>query len=166
MRDRPVARDRRHSCDREREDSCQGRRLRILRFSRPHAALRGRSRAVVRIRGLRRGHVRGRHQARPAGVCSAPGTGDHNQARAPGDAARRRIAPMTIPTKFLRLFREARVGERIDGWRVCWGGGWDRCRVVFVVMVEDDLGAETEPPPGKRTRRRQVGKGGANRMIR
>jgi hypothetical protein len=28
------------------------------------------------------------------------------------------------------------LGHRIDGWRVCWVGGWDRCRVLFVVMVE------------------------------
>jgi hypothetical protein len=28
------------------------------------------------------------------------------------------------------------IGNHIDGWRVCWIGGWDKCRVVFVVMVE------------------------------
>ena len=28
------------------------------------------------------------------------------------------------------------IGDRIDGWRVCWIGGWDKCRVLFVVMVE------------------------------
>ncbi len=43
---------------------------------------------------------------------------------------------MRIETKFLRLFREVRLGDRIEGWRVCWLGGWDKCRVVFVVMVE------------------------------
>jgi hypothetical protein len=43
---------------------------------------------------------------------------------------------MQIETKFLRLFREATIGDRIDGWRVCWIGGWDKCRVLFVVMVE------------------------------
>jgi hypothetical protein len=43
---------------------------------------------------------------------------------------------MWVETKYLRLFREARLGDQIDGWRVCWLGGWDRCRVVFVVMVE------------------------------
>ena len=41
-----------------------------------------------------------------------------------------------VETRFLRLFRAATVGERIDGWRVCWVGGWDKCRVLFVVMVE------------------------------
>ena len=29
----------------------------------------------------------------------------------------------------------ATLGDRIDGWRVCWVGGWDRGTVFFVVMV-------------------------------
>ena len=43
---------------------------------------------------------------------------------------------MEVETKFLRLFKPAVVGDRIDGWCVCWVGDWDKCRVVFVVMVE------------------------------
>jgi hypothetical protein len=43
---------------------------------------------------------------------------------------------MQVETKFLRLFRELAIGDRIDGWRVCCIGGWDKCRLVFVVMVE------------------------------
>jgi hypothetical protein len=43
---------------------------------------------------------------------------------------------MEVETKFLRLFKPAALGDRIDGWRVCWVGGWDKCRVVYVVMVE------------------------------
>jgi hypothetical protein len=43
---------------------------------------------------------------------------------------------MEVETKFLRLFKPVALGDRIDGWRVCWVGGWDKCRVVFVVMVE------------------------------
>jgi hypothetical protein len=43
---------------------------------------------------------------------------------------------MEIQTKFLRIFKPARLGDHINGWRVCWVGGWDKCRVVFVVMVE------------------------------
>jgi hypothetical protein len=39
-----------------------------------------------------------------------------------------------VPTKFLRLSHAVPLGHRIDGWRVCWVGGWDRCRVLFVVM--------------------------------
>jgi hypothetical protein len=27
------------------------------------------------------------------------------------------------------------LGHRIDGWRVCWLGGWDRHRIFYVVMV-------------------------------
>ncbi len=41
-----------------------------------------------------------------------------------------------VQTKFLRLFHAVPLGHRIEGWRVCWVGGWDRCRVLFVVMVE------------------------------
>ena len=43
---------------------------------------------------------------------------------------------MEIETKFLRLGKPALIGDRVDGWRVCWVGGWDKCRVVCVVMVE------------------------------
>lgn len=31
------------------------------------------------------------------------------------------------------------IGDRIDGWRVCWIGGRDKCRVPFVVMVDRPL---------------------------
>jgi hypothetical protein len=43
---------------------------------------------------------------------------------------------MDVETKFLRLTKPVALGDRIDGWRVAWIGGWDRCRVLFVVMVE------------------------------
>ena len=36
----------------------------------------------------------------------------------------------------LRLFKPVALGNRIDGWSVCWIGGWDKCRVLLVVMVE------------------------------
>ena len=39
-----------------------------------------------------------------------------------------------VQTKFLRLFREVAIGNRIYGWRVWWIGGWYKCRVLFVVM--------------------------------
>ena len=54
----------------------------------------------------------------------------------------RREMPVTlqhsapVQTKFLRLFHAVPLGHRIDGWRVCWVGGWDRCHVLFVVMLE------------------------------
>ena len=43
---------------------------------------------------------------------------------------------MRVETKFLRLFRAVAIGDDVDGWRVCWVGGWDKCRVFFVVMLE------------------------------
>jgi len=43
---------------------------------------------------------------------------------------------MTIETKFLRLRREVPLGYRIEGWQVCWVGGWDRGRMFFIVMVK------------------------------
>jgi hypothetical protein len=46
---------------------------------------------------------------------------------------------MRVETKFLRLFNAVAVGDHIDGWRVCWVGGWDKCRVLFVVMVEREI---------------------------
>ena len=36
-----------------------------------------------------------------------------------------------IQTKFLRLRKPVVVGDRIDDWRVCWLGGWDKCRVFL-----------------------------------
>jgi hypothetical protein len=43
---------------------------------------------------------------------------------------------MEIKTKFLRLRSPACLGDRIEGWRVCWLGGWDKGRIFLVVMVE------------------------------
>ena len=42
---------------------------------------------------------------------------------------------MPVETKFLRLHQPVELGHRIDGWRVCWVGGWDRHRIFYVVMV-------------------------------
>ncbi len=42
---------------------------------------------------------------------------------------------MHIRTKFLRLRKPVSLDDRIDDWRVCWLGGWDKGRVFFVVMV-------------------------------
>jgi hypothetical protein len=55
------------------------------------------------------------------------------------------MGTMEVETKFLRLFKPAAIGDRIDGWRVCWVGGWDKCRVVFVVMVEAGRNERTGP---------------------
>jgi hypothetical protein len=43
---------------------------------------------------------------------------------------------MQRQTKFLWLRQPMAMGDQIDHWRVCWVGGWDKCRVFFVVMVE------------------------------
>ncbi|HEX3818814.1 MAG TPA: hypothetical protein VHW45_00705 [Candidatus Sulfotelmatobacter sp.] len=51
-----------------------------------------------------------------------------------------------IETKFLRLNRPAVLSERIDGWRVCWLGGWDRDGVLFVVMVKRQIQAGSQLP--------------------
>ena len=43
---------------------------------------------------------------------------------------------LRVETRYLRLGKPVALGARIDGWRVCWLGGWDRGKVFFVVMVE------------------------------
>jgi len=47
-----------------------------------------------------------------------------------------RLDQLQVQTRFLHLCQPARLGARIDGWRVCWIGGWDKCKVLFIVMVE------------------------------
>jgi len=42
---------------------------------------------------------------------------------------------MQLETKFLRLRQPATVGDQLDGWRVCWLGGWDRSQLFYWVMV-------------------------------
>jgi hypothetical protein len=42
---------------------------------------------------------------------------------------------MQVETKFLRLCQPAALGEQIDGWRVCWLGGWGKKRLFYYVMV-------------------------------
>ncbi len=42
---------------------------------------------------------------------------------------------MPVETKFLRWRKPVVLGHQIDGWRVCWLGGWDRYQIFFVVMV-------------------------------
>ena len=45
---------------------------------------------------------------------------------------------MHVQTKFLRLCKPVSVGDLIQDWRVCWLGGWDKCHVFFIVMVEKE----------------------------
>ena len=42
---------------------------------------------------------------------------------------------MNRETKFLHLRTLAMLGERINGWRVCWLGGWDRGRRDIVTIL-------------------------------
>jgi hypothetical protein len=42
---------------------------------------------------------------------------------------------MQIETKFLRLGQPVSLGLEIDGWRVCWLGGWGKHRLFYFVMV-------------------------------
>src|ERR1035441_7967572 len=46
-----------------------------------------------------------------------------------------RLEHLQVQTRFLHLLEPARLGDRIDGWRVCWVGGGDKCKLL-VVMVE------------------------------
>ena len=57
---------------------------------------------------------------------------------------------MEVETKFVRLFRSVGLGEIIDEWRVCWVGGWDQNRVVFVVMVEKRVSARRQKTQGRK----------------
>jgi hypothetical protein len=51
---------------------------------------------------------------------------------------------MHVETKFLRLFQAVELGDDMEGWRVCWLGGWDKHRVLFVVMVKRLLISQAE----------------------
>jgi len=53
---------------------------------------------------------------------------------APAPPDKRRVG-RRVETKFIRVRKPVELGEWIDGWRVCWIGGWDKCKVFFVAMV-------------------------------
>jgi hypothetical protein len=40
-----------------------------------------------------------------------------------------------IETKFVHLRQPAALGDHLDDWRVCWLGGWDKGKVLYMVMV-------------------------------
>jgi hypothetical protein len=42
---------------------------------------------------------------------------------------------VSLETKYMHLRRPVPLGHCLDGWRVCWLGGWDKQRVFFVVML-------------------------------
>jgi len=43
---------------------------------------------------------------------------------------------MQLQTQFWRLRHAVAIGDVLDGWRVCWLGGWDKHRLFFIIMVE------------------------------
>jgi hypothetical protein len=51
------------------------------------------------------------------------------------DVFGRELAGTFRPSSLVRLRKRVSLGDRIDDWRVCWLGGWDKGRVFFVVMV-------------------------------
>ena len=53
------------------------------------------------------------------------------------------VREMEIRTKFLWLRKAPKLGDRLNGWRVCWLGGWDQGRIWFVVMAERKYGLAT-----------------------
>jgi len=59
----------------------------------------------------------------------------------PPAANKGKLERLQVQTRFLRLSQPAGLGDRIDGWRVCWIGGWDKGKVLFVVMVERVVGS-------------------------
>jgi hypothetical protein len=42
---------------------------------------------------------------------------------------------MHVETKFLWLRERVALGDDIDGWRVCWLGGWGKDQIFYLVMV-------------------------------
>jgi hypothetical protein len=50
-------------------------------------------------------------------------------------ASRSQPKSASLETKYLHLRQPLPLGHWIDGWRVCWIGGWDKQHVFFVVML-------------------------------
>ena len=46
-------------------------------------------------------------------------------------AAEHQPRVLQVETRFLRLRQPATLGDHIDGWRLCWLGGWDRGRLFL-----------------------------------
>ena len=59
---------------------------------------------------------------------------------------------MHIETKFLRLFQAVELGDDLDGWRMCWLGGCEMCRVLSKQMVKRVTGMPGTKPPCRRSR--------------
>ena len=42
---------------------------------------------------------------------------------------------MELETKYVWRCQPLGLGAEIDGWRVCWLGGWSRDRLYYLMMV-------------------------------
>src|SRR5215472_10733551 len=42
-----------------------------------------------------------------------------------------KVHMLNVETCYLRLTKPAALGDYIEGWRVCWLGGWDKGTVDF-----------------------------------
>jgi hypothetical protein len=51
---------------------------------------------------------------------------------------------LLVQTRYLRLRKSAALGDCIDGWRVCWLGGWDKGKIFFAVMVKRTVPSGTK----------------------
>jgi hypothetical protein len=58
---------------------------------------------------------------------------------------------MTPDTKYLRLSKPAELGDEIDGWRVCWLGGWSKYRIFYLVMLVRCADAYNQSTSGDRS---------------
>jgi hypothetical protein len=68
-------------------------------------------------------------------------SGSSTKSIAPQSPVSRPLAPakpesLRVESRFLKLRRPAKLGERIDGWRVCWLGGWDKRKAFYKVQVD------------------------------
>jgi hypothetical protein len=55
----------------------------------------------------------------------------------PAPAWPQKAAPGTlVETKLVRLRKPVAIGECVDGWQVCWLGGWDERKTFFIAVVE------------------------------
>ena len=110
------------------EVGCHGMRKKVIQFPPRKAASSpqvtyGRSRIMI--------HVGAQRYAMDITCEAAALPSEPASAATPG-----RLEELQVQTRFLRLRKPAVLGDRIDGWRVCWLGGWDKGKVFFVVMVE------------------------------
>jgi hypothetical protein len=51
-----------------------------------------------------------------------------------------------VQTRYLHLLQPAILGSCIDGWQVCWIGGWDKGKVFFLVMVKRTIRRQSDLP--------------------